>query len=112
MESKSTGGLCTLEKEDHINVLELKTVLFGLKPLAKDLNPIHIKVLCDNSTAVTRLINLGPADLLNVILLPKKYEHGLPILQNFEDDLESRKEEIHTEWKLKESVFQCICRKN
>ena len=36
MDSKSTVGLfSTLEKEDYINVLELKDVLFGLRSLAK-----------------------------------------------------------------------------
>ena len=60
MESKSTGGLfSTLEMEDHINVLELKAVLFGLKSFAKDLKSTHIKVLCDNSTAVACINKFG-----------------------------------------------------
>ena len=60
MESKPTGGLfSTLEKEGHINVLELKAVLFGLRSLAKDLKSIHIKVLCDNSTAVACINKFG-----------------------------------------------------
>ena len=53
MECQSTGGLfSTLEKEGHVNALKLKTVLFGLKSFEKYLKSIHIKVLCDNSTAV------------------------------------------------------------
>ena len=37
MESKSTGGLfSTSEQEDHVNGLELKTVLLELRLLAKD----------------------------------------------------------------------------
>ena len=34
----------------------------------------------------------------------------LPREQNFEADLESRKQDIHTEWKLKMSVFQFLCK--
>ena len=33
----------------------------------------------------------------------------LPGIQNTEADVESRKYEIHTEWKLNESVFHFIC---
>ena len=79
MESKSTDRFFSiLEKKDHINVLDLKAVLFRLRSLAKDLRSAHIKVLCDNSTAVAVAfsINLAPADLSNVILLPKKYGLG------------------------------------
>ena len=53
MESKSIGGLfSTSEQEDHVNALELKTVLLELRLLAKDSKSIQIKVLCNNSTAV------------------------------------------------------------
>ena len=51
MESNSTGDLfATSEMKEHINLLELKAILFGLKALAKGLTKIHIKVLTDNST--------------------------------------------------------------
>ena len=50
MESQSTGGLfSTSEMKEHISVLELKAILFGLKALAKSLTKVHIKVLTDNS---------------------------------------------------------------
>ena len=53
MESNSTRGLFSAsEVKEHINVLELKAILFGLKALAKSLTKIHIEVLTDNSTAV------------------------------------------------------------
>ena len=49
MESNSTRGLfSTSEVKEHINVLELKAILFGLKALAKSLTKIHIEVLTDN----------------------------------------------------------------
>ena len=53
MESNSTGDLfSTSEMKEHINFLELKAILFGLKALAKGLTKIYITVLTDNSTAV------------------------------------------------------------
>ena len=53
MESNSTRVLfSTSEMKEHINVLELKAILSGLKGLAKSLTKIHIEVFTDNSTAV------------------------------------------------------------
>ena len=33
----------------------------------------------------------------------------IPGIQNVEADLESRKNEVHTEWKLRENIFSSIC---
>ena len=43
----------------HINVLELKTVLFGLKSFFLDTNGVHIRVQCDNNMAVSYILNMG-----------------------------------------------------
>ena len=118
MESKSTGRFFSiLEKKDHINVLDLKAVLFRLRSLAKDLRSTHIKVLCDNSTAVACINKFGTSRSFECdslaqetwawaakanILLSATH---LPGVQNFEADLKFRKQEIHTEWKFKDSVF-------
>ena len=60
MESQSTGGLfSTSEMKEHINVLELKAILFGSKAVAKSLTKVHIKVLTDNSTAVACINKFG-----------------------------------------------------
>ena len=62
MESQLTGGLLsTSEIKKHINVLELKAILFGLKSLANGLKKVHIKVLTDNSTAVASKNKFGPS---------------------------------------------------
>ena len=64
MESNSTGGLfSTSEMKEHINVLELKAILFGLKALAKGLTKIQIKVLTDNSTEVACINKFGKSRL-------------------------------------------------
>ena len=43
----------------YSNVLELKTVLFGLKSLCSHLQQTHIKVLSDATTAVCAVSNMG-----------------------------------------------------
>ena len=54
MGSSSIGGLFSDEEtQNQINVLKLKTILFGLKSLARHIRLTYIKILCDNSTAVT-----------------------------------------------------------
>ena len=60
MGSSSTGGLYSEEEtQDHINVLELKAILFGLKSLARHIWLAHIKILCDNSAAVACINKFG-----------------------------------------------------
>ena len=122
MESNLTGGLfCTSEMKKHINVLELKTILFGLKALTKGLTKIQIKVLTDNSTEVVWINKYGTSRSQECVLVTKDIWQWvsdssmrlsathLPGIQNTEADFESRKYEVHTEWKLKESVFHFIC---
>ena len=53
-----SGGHFALDESLlHINVLELKAVLF--KSLCSHLRQTHIKVLFDNSTAVCAINNMG-----------------------------------------------------
>ena len=60
MEFSSTGGLfSTSEIKVHINVLELKAILFDLKALAKGLTKVHIKVLTGNSTTLLSINKFG-----------------------------------------------------
>ena len=60
MESYLTGGLfSTSEMREHINVLKLEEILFGLKDLGKGLTKVHIKVLT---------VSVAQADHKNVIL--------------------------------------------
>ena len=122
MGSSSTGGLFSDEKtKNHINVLELKAILFGLESLARDIRLAHIKIMCDNSTAVACIDKLGTSHSGKCNALTKQIwewaqenENWLsathiPGIQNTEADLESRKNEVHTEWKLRENIFSNIC---
>ena len=105
MGSSSTGGLFSDEEtQNHINVLELKAILFGLESLARH-----------NSTAFSTS-HSGKRDTLKkqTWKWAEKNENWLsatdiPGIQNTEADLASRKNEVHTEWKLRENIFSNIC---
>ena len=122
MGSSSTGGLYSEEEtQDHINVLELKAILFGLKSLACHIQLAHIKILCDNSTAVACINKFGTShsekcDTLSKEIWKWAQENGnwlsathIPGIQNTEADLESRKNEVHTKWKCRENLFSSVC---
>ncbi len=56
----STGGLWTnCEKEYHINYLELFASFLGLKTFAKTFTNKHIRLLIDNTSAVSIINNMG-----------------------------------------------------
>ena len=122
MESQSMGGLSsTSEMKKHINVLELKAIVFGLKSLAKGLTKVYIKVLADNWTAVACINKFGTSRSHDCESVTKEiwqwasdssiiwlYATHLPEIQITEVVFESQKHEIHTEWQLKESLFHFI----
>ena len=95
--------------------------LFDLKVLAKGLTKIHIKVLTDNSTTVACINKFGTSRSQECDFITKEIWQWAsnssiwlsamhwPGIQNIEADFESWKYEIHTEWKLIESVFHFIC---
>jgi len=52
-----TGGhFIESEKEDHINVLELKAALFGLQSFCPSVTNCHILLKVDNTSANTLLL--------------------------------------------------------
>ena len=120
-DKEATGGHFELgESLLHINVLELKAVLFGLKKLCSHLRQTHIKVLSDNTTAVCAINNMGSCKSLlcdqevrriwswaieRDIFITAAH---IPGILNVEADQESRKSELRTEWKLHESNFGYI----
>ena len=58
-EGMSTGGSCiNTEKNWHINVLELKSILLSLMSIVKD-RGIHVKVFSDSTTAIASINKLG-----------------------------------------------------
>ena len=54
-----TGGLLSHEEaQEHINVLEVTAIFFAMKSLITQEN-IHVELLCDNTTAVYTVNNMG-----------------------------------------------------
>ena len=112
----STGGHWTMEEKScHINVLELKAVLFGIKALCKDEKSITVRVQTDNSTTKACINRIGSAReacnsvtrllwlwcLERNIMLEAVH---LPGVENVEADSESRKSR-GIEWMLDKEIF-------
>ena len=115
-----TGGLLSHEEAlKHINVLELSAVLFGLKSLVAQ-RGIHVKILCDNTTAVHTINNMGTSHSPSCNTLVRKIwdvaihkdlwlsATHLPGRFNEEADEESRKNESRLEWMLNQQKFAQI----
>ena len=122
MGSSSTGELFSDEEtQNHINVLELKAILFGLESLARHIRLAYIKILCNSSTAVACINKFGTSHSGKCNTLTKQIwkwaqenENWLSathiaVIQNTEADLESQKNDVHTKWKLRENMFSNIC---
>ena len=72
MNSISTGGNWTYDESlHHINYLEVYVILLALKTFTTDKSHTHIRIMTDNSTAVSVLAVLIPA-----ILWPRKFGNG------------------------------------
>lgn len=54
-----TGGHWADHEKDHINILELKAVLFGLKTLLHDVQSKHIRIKSDNTTVIASITSYG-----------------------------------------------------
>ena len=117
-EGRQTEGLFTASESDlHINVLELRAVYFGLQALCYKLVDIHIRLLIDNTTAVSTINNMGSCRSIQCDNEVKNIWEWtinrnnwitaahIPGKLNIEADLESRKNETKTEWKLNVSDF-------
>ena len=75
---KTAGGRWSnVEKEHHINYLELKAVLLGLQSLCSSVSNSHVKVLTDNSTAVAYIRNMGVLVLSSVMKWREKSGYGV-----------------------------------
>ena len=113
LKSVSVHGHWTdTEKKLHINALELKSVFYALKTIGKDIKDSHVKILSDNTTAVFAINNMGTSHSSNcnkiafeIWDLARKQNLWLsashiPGKENKLADIESRKQEKSTEWKL------------
>ena len=71
-DQKTGSRWSTSESVMHINELELLSILLGLKCFSTQITQSHVRVRCDNMTAVTYVNNLGGIKYLNCHKLAKK----------------------------------------
>lgn len=66
---KITGGHWAEHEKDHINIFELKSVLFGNKALLQVVRQKHVQIKFDNTTVIATINNYGSVNkrLLNVV---------------------------------------------
>lgn len=115
-----TGGRWLQVETDHINVLELKAILFGLKSLCRISNS-HIRVRTDSTTALAYVKNMGgtrsgkclsvSTDIWNWAQQNNNWltiTH-IPGVENVLADLRSRKFSDHLEWSLNPEIFEDMC---
>lgn len=109
----SGGNWSHSESKHHINYLEMLAILLGLQTFAKlDKSNTHIRIMCDNTTAVNILNHMGTShsDPCNSVAkevwewcIARKIWLSvahIPGKQNLVADFESRRNRRESEWKL------------
>lgn len=116
----STGGQWADQEVAHINVLELRAVLFGLQSLCGHIFDAHIRIRSDNTTTVAcieRCSSTKP-QLLDIIEQIFAWTEGRRVtlsaahiqgVHNVEADLASRVFNVDTEWMISPHVFHKLC---
>jgi hypothetical protein len=120
---KASGRWSSDEIHLHINVLELKAILFSLLSLFKDIQNSHIRVLSDSSTAVSYINNFGGVKSIQCHRVSKEIwlwaiannnhlsaEH-LPGSQNAIADRASRVFDDNTEWEIPLTYYNKLTEK-
>ena len=120
------GSRWQKEEDAHINVLELKATYLAIQAFVKDtMNPRHIQVLMDNSTAVSyinkrrgthspTLESLALAlEIWNFCISRQIWitARHVPGVTNIDADFASRNFNDRTEWTLNKMVFQRITKR-
>ena len=115
----STGGRWNQSEQlEHINCLELRAALFGIKALCGDLSDCHILLQMDNTTAVAYVREQGGTKSLACNRIAREiwqFAKGrhlwitpshIPGSENVVADRESRVFNDQTEWQLDPGVFK------
>ena len=119
-DSTKTNGLWSIsESLEHVNIQELKAILYGLIALV-DQTGLHIKVQSDNTTSVSGVNKMGTShsqDCNTIVKLIWQFAKSnnlwlpathIPGIFNKVADTESRKHEYNLQCKLNEIYFQQI----
>lgn len=119
---KKLGGRWTQsESLKHINYLEILAIYYALQALHDLVKNTHIKILTDNSTAVSYINNMGGVKSDDCNLISKKIwiwciKHNIWIScshiagkKNIEADKKSRIFNDDLEWQLNLIFFSKYC---
>ena len=118
--SSALGHWSEPEKKWHINVRELKAVIFSLTSLVGNLEGQHFKVMSDNTTTVHSINNMGTCrsipcnevvmEIWGWLARTNNWVTAtyIPGKENVEADKLSREQELSMEWMLCPKVLQSI----
>ena len=110
--------MSTTETFMHINALELKAILFGLRSLRDHICDSHTKILPGNTTSVHCINNIGSCRSVDCDKIAKSiwdwaikrklwlFSAHIPGRPNREADEESRKTELRIGCKLNRTIFR------
>ena len=116
-----SGGRWSENKITHINILELKAIHFGVLTYCKNKNFKHIRIMSDNTTAISYINKKGglKSNEFNKsakeiwIWCTSRDLHisaaHIPGKENFEADKNSRKFQDATEWQLNPKIYKAVC---
>lgn len=118
---RSIGGRWSAEeRNNHINILEMMAIFQAIKSFILEISNNHIMILCDNTTAVSYITNMGGIKSISCDKVSKQIwlfciktiwlscSH-IPGKLNTLADLKSRKFNDKLEWKLNQKVFYKLC---
>lgn len=118
---KVNGRWAIVESDLHINSKELKAILLAIKSFAHQIKGKHIKVLCDNTTAVNCVNQMGSTKSTSCNDISREIwewcaENNawitcshIPGKGNILADAASQKFNDRHEWKLNEDIFRELC---
>ena len=107
-----------MEAQYHINYLEMLAIHLALQTFAKAWATTHIRVMCDNSTAVNVINHMGTSHSDSCNSLAKEIWEWciardiwvsvahIPGKQNLVADFESRRNQREAEWRLNKAALQ------
>lgn len=116
---KANGRWNQIERNWHINVLEMLAILFGLQSFVKKTN-LNIRLLSDNTTAVSYVNKKGGVHSRTCLQVAQKIWNfaelnqihlvaaHIPGKHNYIADMYSRHFKENTEWELHPSIFKQI----
>jgi hypothetical protein len=124
-ESGIQAGSCWSSTEAlfHINVLEMLAIDYALKATVTDRTNIHVRIMCDNTTAIAGIRKQGSTRTPEINLIARALwlwaidrniwlsAVHIPGIHNVEADEASRVFKDELEWTLLDAHFRSFCRK-